>query len=81
MTIRVKSFFGQGFSTRTIRSDLPEVDKTHNAVVILSLRGYHELGSTFITVLDRYVKALSVCQSAAGQWQYLDAGQRQPGGP
>jgi len=43
---------------RNLEEDLPEVDKTHNAVVILSLRGYHELGSTFITVLDRYVKAL-----------------------
>ena len=43
---------------RNLEEDLPEVDKTHNAVVILSLRGYHELGSTFITVLGRYVKAL-----------------------
>jgi sulfate permease, SulP family len=43
---------------RNLEEDLPGVDQTHNAVVILSLRGYHELGSTFITVLDRYVKAL-----------------------
>jgi sulfate permease, SulP family len=43
---------------RNLEEDLPEVDNTHNAVVILSLRGYHELGSTFITVLGRYVKAL-----------------------
>jgi SulP family sulfate permease len=43
---------------RNLEEDLPEVDKTHNAVVILSLRGYHELGSTFITVLGRYVKSL-----------------------
>lgn len=43
---------------RNLEEDLPEVDQTHNAVMILSLRGYHELGSTFITVLDRYVKTL-----------------------
>jgi predicted RNase H-like nuclease (RuvC/YqgF family) len=51
-------------------------------VVILSLRGYHELGSTFITVLDRYVKALqangntlmlvNVGQSAHEQLQRTD---------
>jgi SulP family sulfate permease len=67
---------------RNLEEDLPEVDKTHNAVVILSLRGYHELGSTFITVLDRYVKALqangntlmlvNVGQSAHEQLQRTD---------
>ncbi len=43
---------------RNLEEDLPQVDVTHNAVVILSLRGHTELGSTFIGVLERYAKAL-----------------------
>ena len=34
------------------------MDETQHAVVILSLRGHAELGSTFIGVLERYAGAL-----------------------
>jgi SulP family sulfate permease len=43
---------------RNLEEDLPQVDKTQHAVVILSLRGHTELGSTFIEVLERYAHAL-----------------------
>jgi sulfate permease, SulP family len=43
---------------KNLEEDLPEVDETHNAVVILNLRGYNELGATFITVLERFAKDL-----------------------
>ena len=45
---------------RNLEEDLPQVEETRNAVVILSLRGHTELGSTFIGVLERYAKALRV---------------------
>ena len=38
---------------------LPDVTaETHNTVVILNLRGYDDLGSTFLTVLERYTAEL-----------------------
>jgi len=43
---------------RNLEEDLPQVDETRRAVVILSLRGHTELGSTFIGVLERYARAL-----------------------
>jgi sulfate permease, SulP family len=43
---------------RNLEEDLPQADETHNAVVILSLRGHTELGSTFINVLERYAQTL-----------------------
>ena len=43
---------------KNLEEDLPEVDDTHNAVVILNLRGYDELGATFITVLAKYAHEL-----------------------
>jgi SulP family sulfate permease len=43
---------------KNLEEDLPDVDKTHNAVVVLNLRGYNELGATFITVLERFAKDL-----------------------
>jgi SulP family sulfate permease len=43
---------------KNLEEDLPDVDETHNAVVILNLRGYNELGATFITVLERFAKDL-----------------------
>ena len=43
---------------KNFEEDLPDVDATHNAVVILNLRGYNELGATFITVLERFAKSL-----------------------
>ncbi|HSG16094.1 MAG TPA: SulP family inorganic anion transporter [Anaerolineae bacterium] len=34
---------------------LPEItEETYNTVVVISLRGYEDLGSTFLTVLERY---------------------------
>jgi SulP family sulfate permease len=43
---------------RNLEEDLPQVDQTEHAVVMLSLRGHTELGSTFIVVLERYAQAL-----------------------
>jgi SulP family sulfate permease len=43
---------------RNLEEDLPQADETRHAVVILSLRGHAELGSTFIGVLERYARAL-----------------------
>jgi sulfate permease, SulP family len=37
---------------------LPAVDKTTHAVVVLGLRGKTEIGSTFISVLQRYAQTL-----------------------
>ena len=45
---------------RNLEEDLPQADETEHAVVILSLRGHTELGSTFIGVLERYARALQV---------------------
>ena len=43
---------------RNLEEDLPQADETEHAVVMLSLRGHTELGSTFIGVLERYAQAL-----------------------
>lgn len=43
---------------KNLEEDLPEVAETRNAVVILNLRGYDELGATFITVLEKYANEL-----------------------
>ena len=43
---------------RNLEEDLPQVEETQHAVVILSLRGHTDLGSTFIGVLERYARAL-----------------------
>lgn len=43
---------------RNLEEDLPQADETQHAVVMLSLRGHVELGSTFIGVLERYAQAL-----------------------
>jgi SulP family sulfate permease len=58
--ITVLNAYGSLFfaGARNLEEDLPQVEDTHNAVVILSLRGHTELGSTFIGVLERYVQAL-----------------------
>jgi SulP family sulfate permease len=38
-----------------IEKELPDVtDDTHNAVVVLGLRGVEDLGSTFLRILERY---------------------------
>jgi SulP family sulfate permease len=43
---------------RNLEEDLPQADETQHAVVILSLRGHADLGSTFISVLERYARVL-----------------------
>lgn len=43
---------------RNLEEDLPKVEQARNAVVILSLRGQAEVGSTLIQVLERYATAL-----------------------
>lgn len=43
---------------------LPDVtDETDNSVVILRLRGYDDLGSTFMELLERYAEALNMADS------------------
>ena len=39
--------------------ELPELDKAHRSVVIISLRGYDTVGSTFLTVLEKYDEDLT----------------------
>lgn len=43
---------------KALEEMLPEVDGATRAVVIINLRGKSEIGSTFITVLQRYATAL-----------------------
>jgi SulP family sulfate permease len=38
--------------------ELPELDKAHRSVVIISLRGYETVGSTFLTVLEKFHTAM-----------------------
>lgn len=45
---------------RNLEEDLPRADDTHGAVVILSLKGHTEIGSTFIGVLNRYEESLKL---------------------
>jgi sulfate permease, SulP family len=58
--VTLLSAYGSLFfaGARNLEEDLPQVDATHHAVVMLSLRGHAELGSTFIGVLERYAQAL-----------------------
>ena len=58
--ITVLNAYGSLFfaGARNLEEDLPQTEETRNAVVILSLRGHTELGSTFIGVLERYAQAL-----------------------
>ena len=37
---------------------LPELDKAHRSVLIISLRGYETVGSTFLTVLEKFHTAM-----------------------
>ncbi len=48
-------FFAAASNLETI---LPEVGETERAAVVLTLRGYEEVGSTFIGVLRRYAESL-----------------------
>jgi SulP family sulfate permease len=45
-------------AAKSMEEMLPEVDNTTRAVVAISLRGKSEIGSTFVTVLQRYCMAL-----------------------
>ena len=58
--ITVLNAYGSLFfaGARNLEEELPQAEETRNAVVILSLRGHTELGSTFIGVLERYAEAL-----------------------
>ena len=58
--VTVLHLYGSLFfaGARTLEDRLPSVDDTHNAVLVLSLRGHGEMGSTFLNVLRRYVATL-----------------------
>lgn len=50
-------------AAKSLEEMLPKVDNTTRAVVALGLRGRTEIGSTFITVLQRYAEALQARDS------------------
>lgn len=50
-------------AAQAIKENLPKVDDTDHAVVILGLRGHSEVGSTFITTLWRYFEELKAHNS------------------
>lgn len=50
-------------AAKNLEEMLPTVDNTTRAVVALGLRGRAEIGSTFITVLQRYAEELHACNS------------------
>jgi sulfate permease, SulP family len=50
-------------AAKNLEEMLPSVDNTSRAVVALGLRGRAEIGSTFITVLQRYAEALQARDS------------------
>ena len=58
--VTVLNAYGSLFfaGAKNLEEDLPEVDETRNAVVIFSLRGHNELGSTFIGILERFAREL-----------------------
>ena len=50
-------------AAKNLEEILPAVDNTTHAVVALGMRGRGEIGSTFITVLQRYAEALQTHDS------------------
>ena len=50
-------------AAKSMEEMLPEVGNTTHAVVAINLRGKSEIGSTFVTVLQRYSEALQRAQS------------------
>jgi sulfate permease, SulP family len=50
-------------SADILRAALPSPYTANQSVVILGLRGRSELGSTFITLLERYAQELDACNS------------------
>jgi sulfate permease, SulP family len=61
-SVTVLHLYGSLFfaGARTLDDRLPNAVGTRNAVLILSLRGHGQMGSTFLNVLRRYVDALRV---------------------
>ena len=51
-------------AAKNLEEMLPAVDQTSHAVVAIGLRGKSEIGSTFITVLQRYAQALQAHDSS-----------------
>ena len=49
-------------AAKNLEEMLPTVSDATRAVVAINLRGKSEIGSTFITVLQRYAQALQACQ-------------------
>lgn len=45
-------------AAKSLEEMLPALDGTTHSVVLIGLRGRNEIGSTFVTVLERYVKDL-----------------------
>ena len=43
--------------------ELPELDKAHRSVLIISLRGYDTVGSTFLSVLEKYDEKMAAQES------------------
>ena len=60
-------------AAKNMEEMLPEVGDATRAVVAISLRGKSEIGSTFVTVLQRYAAG------AAGSQKQADAGRRGSG--
>jgi sulfate permease, SulP family len=58
--VTVLHLYGSLFfaGARTLEDLLPAAAETRNAVLVMSLRGHGELGSTFLNVLKRYARAL-----------------------
>jgi len=50
-------------AAKNVEEMLPDVSNTSHAVVAISLRGQGEIGSTFMTVLQRYAEALQARDS------------------
>jgi len=50
-------------AAKSVEEMLPDVDDARHAVVAISLRGQGEIGSTFMTVLQRYAEALQTRDS------------------
>jgi SulP family sulfate permease len=58
--LTILHIYGSSFfaAAKNIEEILPKVDNATHAVVAISLRGKSEIGSTFMTVLQRYSQAL-----------------------
>ncbi len=50
-------------AAKSFEEMLPALDDTKHAVVLIGLRGREEIGSTFVTVLERYAKDLHAHES------------------